>query len=566
MRTRIMDSLEWLENGPMGFGACEYINQFYDWMSFDDAPYPNSAMSAEEADAIARMCRLMNQMCEETPGDVTDEDLIRTGWLGRIQSEARETLAVFLKRGIFSDDAEEAEPSFEAGQARARSGKRTNFILEQGLLFIDANPVSRALSQKASAWRAGVPMHWMRDWATEFPIYVNNAKGAVLTDVDGHDYDDFCLGDTPSMFGHARPELAAAIADQAAQGVGFMLPTETANDVGTLLAQRFGLPVWQVATTASDANRAAIRWARAVTGRSKILVFDGCYHGMVDDCFVALYHGRPANKKGLIGQIRDQTETTAVVPFNDIPALQAVLRTGEIAAVLAEPVMTNCGMILPQPGFHRALRDLTAQYGTLLILDETHTLSSGPAGYTGEHGLQPDMLVIGKAIAGGVPAAVWGVTAGLDARMTAAQAAAGPGSSGIGTTLSGNALAMRAMQVMLTEIMTADTYARMLEGADRLVKGLRAVIDHHDLPWSVVHVGARAELIFSATPPHDAAAMRGVLDDSLVKAFHLFLINRGILIAPFHNMMLISPQTSDDAIDRLVAATERFATHFRALS
>ncbi len=406
-------------------------------------------------------------------------------------------------------------------------------------------------------------MHWMRDWATPFPIYVKNAKGAVLTDVDGHDYDDFCLGDTPSMFGHARSELTAAIADQAAKGVGFMLPTETANAVGTLLVQRFGLPQWQVATTASDANRAAIRWARAVTGRANILVFDGCYHGMVDDCFVGLYDGKPANKKGLIGQIRDQTETTTVIPFNDVPALEAALRTGKIAAVLAEPVMTNCGMILPQPGFHKALRERTAQYGTLLILDETHTLSSGPSGYSGEHGLKPDMLVIGKAIAGGVPAAVWGVTSDLATRVNVAEAVAGPGSSGIGTTLSGNALAMRAMHVMLTEVMTDDTYASMLHGAEQLVAALRDVIDRHALPWSVVHVGARAELIFAPQPPHDAAAMRAMLDPKRLEAFHLFLINQGVLIAPFHNMMLISPQTSGDAIDRLAAATERFAIAFR---
>ena len=439
----------------------------------------------------------------------------------------------------------------------------SDFISEQRELFAAANPISKALANGASAWRSGVPMHWMRDWATPFPIYVNNAKGAVLTDVDGHDYDDFCLGDTPSMFGHARPELAAAISEQARQGVGFMLPTETANDVGTRLAQRFGLPVWQVATTASDANRAAIRWARAATGRAKILVFDGCYHGMVDDCFVALYDGQPANKKGLIGQVRDQTETTTVIPFNDIAALEAALKTGEIAAVLAEPVMTNCGMILPQPGFHRVLRDLTKRHGTLLILDETHTLSSGPSGYSGEHGLQPDMLVIGKAIAGGIPAAVWGVTADLADRMDAAQAAAGPGSSGIGTTLSGNALAMRAMHVMLTEVMSEDAYALMLDGAEHLVAGLRDVIDRHDLPWSVVHVGARAELIFAPQPPHTAAAMRDALNERLLKAFRLFLINQGVLIAPFHNMMLISPQTSDEAIGRLVAAVGRFVIHFR---
>lgn len=401
-------------------------------------------------------------------------------------------------------------------------------------------------------------MHWMRDWATPFPIYVKYAKAATVTDADGHEYDDLCL-----KFGHARPELQAAIARQAGEGVGFMLPTMLANEVGDLLRERFGLYQWQVATTASDANRAAIRWARGMTKRDRILVFDGCYHGMVDDCFVALYNGQPANKKGLIGQVRDQTETTTVVPFNDIPALEAALAKGDIAAVLAEPVMTNFGMILPQPGFHKALRDLTARHGALLILDETHTLSSGPAGYMGAHGLQPDIFTCGKAIAGGIPAAVWGVTAEVAARMDAVQAETGPGQSGIGTTLSGNALVMAAIHCMLTEVMTDTAYAHMLSGADMLVRGLRDLIDRHELPWCVVHVGARAELIFAPQPPHDAASMRPHLDHDLLEAFHTFLINRGILIAPFHNMMLISPQTESAAIQRLIDAIEAFVPYYK---
>lgn len=441
-----------------------------------------------------------------------------------------------------------------------------SFISEQREIFEAAHPQSETLSLKASAWRGGVPMHWMRDWATPFPIYVKFASRAKLTDVDGHDYDDFCLGDTPSMFGHARPELQAAIAEQAGEGVGYMLPSPLANAVGTLLQDRFGMAQWQVATTASDANRAVIRWARAITGRAKILVFDGCYHGMVDDCFVALYDGKPANKKGLIGQVYDQTETTTVIPFNDIAALEAALAAGDIAAVLCEPVMTNCGMIQPVDGFHAALADLTRKAGTLLIMDETHTLSSGPGGYCGVHGLEPDMFLVGKAIAGGIPAAVWGVTAEVAARMDAAQAAIGPGQSGIGTTLSGNALVMRAIHTVLTEIATPAAYTHMLKGAERLVAGLREVIARRSLPWCVVNVGARAELVFAPEPPKNAAAMREVLDHERLEAFHLYLINQGVLIAPFHNMMLISPQTEDVAIDRLVEAVDRFADRTQGLT
>ena len=433
------------------------------------------------------------------------------------------------------------------------------FLSQQRDIFTAAHPKSQVLAAQASAWRGGVPMHWMRDWATPFPLYVESAKGAKLTVVDGYEYDDFCLGDTPSMFGHARPELAAAIAKQASEGVGFMLPTPLANEVGDLLRERFGLAQWQVATTASDANRAVIRWARAITRRDKILVFDGCYHGMVDDCFVALYDGVAANKRGLIGQVTDQARTTKVIPFNDLRALSQALAEGDVAAVLAEPVMTNCGMIQPVEGFNEALRELCTQYGTLLILDETHTLSSGVSGYSGAHDLKPDMFVVGKAIAGGIPAAVWGVTAEIAARMDVAQAEIGQGQSGIGTTLSGNALVMAAIRTMLTEVMTEEGYKHMLRGAAYLVAGLRDVIKRNDLPWSVVHVGARAELIFAPQAPKNAEDMRQHLDPDLLEAFHLYLINKGVLIAPFHNMMLISPQTGFDAIDRLVSAVASFS-------
>ena len=433
------------------------------------------------------------------------------------------------------------------------------FLSKQRGIFIAAHPKSRELAGQASAWRDGVPMHWMRDWATPFPLYVEAAKGAKLTVVDGYEYDDFCLGDTPSMFGHARPELAAAIAKQAGEGVGFMLPTPLANTVGDLLRERFSMAQWQVATTASDANRAVIRWARAITRRDKILVFDGCYHGMVDDCLVALYDGVAANKAGLIGQIINQARTTKVIPFNDPAVLAKALSEGDVAAVLAEPVMTNCGMIQPIEGFHDHLRELCTRHGTLLILDETHTLSSGPSGYAGVHDLKPNMFVVGKAIAGGIPAAVWGVTAEIAARMDAAQAEIGPGQSGIGTTLSGNALVMAAIRTMLTEVMTDEAYKHMLRGATYLVAGLRDVIKRHDLPWTVVHVGARAELIFAPEPPKSAGDMRRHLDPDLIEAFHLYLINKGVLIAPFHNMMLISPQTGFDAIDRLVSAVADFS-------
>ena len=430
-------------------------------------------------------------------------------------------------------------------------------------------------------WLFGAPFHWMNDWASPSAMIAEDGEGAVLTDIDDNTYDDFCLGDTPGMFGHGRPEIARAIAEQARRGATFMLPTVEAADVSALLAERFGLPFWQTTLSASDANRAVIRWARAVTGKSVIVVFDGCYHGMVEDCFVELRHGRTRPDAGLIGQVFDMTKTTRAVPFNDVGALEAALAMGDVAAVLAEPAMTNCGMILPEANFWKRAQALAKKAGALLVLDETHTLSSGPGGATKAWGLAPDALVIGKAIAGGFPAAVWGVSAELAEKIqtyrTAGfqpantgdgrQDAGGPklGRSGIGTTLAGNAMGIAAIGATLREVATPAAYDVMLKGADELVAKLRSVIAKRALPWCVVHVGARAEIVFAPAPPKDAAAMRSALAQTeLNQALHLYLINRGVLIAPFHMMMLVCPATTTQQIDRLVGAVDSFAVELNA--
>lgn len=443
-----------------------------------------------------------------------------------------------------------------------------NLIARETQTFLDAHPGSAARAGALKAhWLFGAPFHWMNDWAAPAAIVAGDGDGAVLTDIDGNAYDDFCLGDTPGMFGHARPEIARAVAAQAQRGTTFMLPTEEAAGVGALLAERFGLPLWQTALSASDANRAAIRWARAVTGKPVIVVFDGCYHGMVEDCFVEIRHGRTRPDPGLIGQVFDMTRTTRAVPFNDLGALEAVLAQGDVAAVLAEPAMTNCGMILPEENFHKRLRALTGKAGALLILDETHTLSTGPGGATGAWRLAPDALVIGKAIAGGFPAAVWGVSAELGGKIQSWTGgdAGGPrtGRSGIGTTLAGNAMGIAAIGATLRELATPEAYAAMLAGADMLVAELRGMIARRGLPWCVVHVGARAEIVFAPEPPRNAAEMRPALAQAeLNQALHLYLINRGVLIAPFHMMMLVSPATTAQQIDRLVAAVDSFAAEY----
>jgi len=402
----------------------------------------------------------------------------------------------------------------------------------------------------------GVPMHWMRDWSMPYPFVVESARGAVLHDVDGNDYADFCLGDTGSMFGHSPPPVAEAIARQASRGLTYMLPTADTIAVGRLLAERFGLPQWQVATTATDANRFALRVARAITGRPRILVFNGCYHGTVDETFVRLVGGRAVHRPGLLGQAADLTPLARIVEFNDLPALTAELAHGDVACVIAEPVMTNSCMVLPEPGFHAGLRRLTRAAGTLLLIDETHTISTGPGGYTRAHGLEPDLFVVGKPIAGGVPASVWGFTDEVARRLTEVRAATPAGHSGMGTTLSANALAIAAMRATLEHVMTDEAYAHMDALAARLADGLTGIVRNYGLSWHVVRVGARVEFVCAPGPLRNGSEAEAAHAPALEQAIHLALLNRGCLIAPFHNMMLVSPATSAGQVDTLCAAFE----------
>ncbi len=429
--------------------------------------------------------------------------------------------------------------------------------------FLAANPRSVELAARArQSLFGGVPMHWMSDWSTPVPLFVERAQGARFIDVDGHDYVDFCLGDTGSMFGHSPEPVAQALREQAGNGLTSMLPGEDAVVCGELLADRFGLPYWQVTATATDANRYAIRWARAITGRKVLLVFDGCYHGTVDDVMVRWRDGRTVHRSGQIGQVRNLTQHSRAVPFNDLAALEAALAPGDVAAVLCEPALTNIGMVLPQEGFLQRVRALTRQYGSLLIIDETHTISTGPGGCTREWGLEPDFFTLGKAVAGGVPAAVYGCTTAMAqamqlARQHASESSFGHGHSGMGTTLSANALAMHCMRATLEQVMTGHAYAHMLALAAQLAGGLRALIARHQLSWSVTELGARCEFQFCPQPPQNGAEAEAAFHDSLQQALHLFLINRGILITPFHNMTLCCPATSAADVDRLVATLDQ---------
>ena len=421
--------------------------------------------------------------------------------------------------------------------------------------FIATHPRSMAQAQAARAhYLFGVPLHWMRDWPSPATLAVAHAQGVTLTCADGHTYRDFCLGDTGAMFGHSPAPLARAIATQALQGLTCMLPSTRAVAVGEGLARVFGLPRWQLALSASDANRFVLRWARAITGRPQLLVFDGCYHGAVDDTLVDMHpaDGTTLPRASVLGQVHNHHAFTRVVPFNDLAALDAALARGDVAALLAEPALTNFGLVPPVDGFWAAARALCRRHGVLFVMDETHTVSTALGGYARAHGLEPDILVVGKAVAGGLPCAVYGFTDAVADRMTAAKEAAPDGHSGIGTTLAGNALALTALDAALTHLHTPAAYDHMLGTAASLADGLRARLRAAGRPWTVTRLGARLELQFMDHTPRDAQDVRDHAQGELEALTHLFMLNRGVLLTPFHSMMLASPATTAADVQRLL--------------
>ena len=449
--------------------------------------------------------------------------------------------------------------------AGVQADRLTAFATREANRYTRSRPKSaKALAEGAGVFLNGVPMHWMRDWPMPHLPLVAEAKGARITDIDGYGIDDFCLGDTGSMFGHSPKPVAQAIRKQARAGLTYMLPTESAMEAGRLLTKRFGAFRWQIATTATDANRFALRVARAVTGRPKVLVFHGCYHGTLDDTMVELAEGRTVNRAGLVGQVQDLSLGAVVCEFNDLAGAEAALANGDVAAILTEPVMTNSCMVLPADGFHDGLRALSRRYGALLSMDETHTLSSGLGGYTRLHGLSPDMFVVGKCVAGGMPTAVWGVTDEVATLFAAYDAARPPGHSGMGTTLSANPMQFACLVATLSEVMTKEAYTHMEEGAVRLAAGLQAAIVTRGAPWHVVRVGARVEFICAPGPLHNGTEAAAAHQPRVEAAVHTALLNRGCLIAPFHNMMLVSPATKTRQIDRLVLAFDEILSELFA--
>src|SRR3954447_1897634 len=350
--------------------------------------------------------------------------------------------------------------------------------------FAQRNPRSQQAYGRADHLFGRVPMTWMNKNAGGFPLYVDQARGARLTDIDGHEYVDFCLGDTGAMAGHSPAPVVTAVTRRLGElgGASTMLPTEDAAAVGAELSRRFGLPVWSFALSATDANRWAIRLLRAVTGRSRILVNSYCYHGSVDESLIVVGpDGRPRSREGNVGAPTDVTRTSRVAEYNDLDGLERELAHGDVAAVLMEPALTNIGIVLPEPGYLDGVRRLTRRHGTYLINDETHTFSAGPGGATAAWGLSPDVVTIGKAIGGGVPVGAYGLSAKLAAALTGRADLDLVDMGGVGGTLAGNPVSMAATRATLEEVLTADAFTGMIAVATVFAEGVREILDRHGL-------------------------------------------------------------------------------------
>ncbi|MFM1951263.1 MAG: hypothetical protein RJA33_57 [Actinomycetota bacterium] len=422
--------------------------------------------------------------------------------------------------------------------------------------FLDLHKEStKAFTQSSKVMHEGVPMSWMAKWPGAHPVFIKEAKGAHFTDLDGHDYIDFCLGDTGSMTGHSPAATVNAVKAQIDKGITAMLPSEDASIVSDLLRERFGLPLWQFTVSATDANRHVIRYARMITGRDKIVVIDRCYHGSVDETFATLDNaGNTVKREGNIGAPVALDVTTRVVEFNDLAAMEAALSKGDVAAILMEPAMTNIGIVLPVDGYLKGVEELCKKYGTLLIIDETHTISVGPGGMTKQLGLKPDFFTIGKALAAGIPVGTFGMTQAVADAIKARVEIEKIDTGGIGGTLAGNILALAAMRATLEDVLTEANFARMIELGDRWSDGVDAAIKEFDLDWHCNRLGARGEYIFKGKAPRTGKEAADSGDFALEQYIHLRLLNDGFLLTPFHNMALMCPDTTAADVDAHTAA------------
>jgi glutamate-1-semialdehyde 2,1-aminomutase len=419
--------------------------------------------------------------------------------------------------------------------------------------FASRNPKSRAAYEKADHLFGRVPMTWMNKKAGGFPVYFDRAVGNRIWDIDGNEYIDFALGDTGAMAGHSNPVVVEAIEKRVKHlgGLTTMLPTEDAEWVAANLSERFGMAKWSFSLTATDANRWAIRLVRAITGKPKILFNAYCYHGSVDEALIVVGpDGDGMSRPGNVGSPVDVTETSRVAEFNDLEGLERQLKHGDVAAVLIEPAMTNIGIVLPEPGYLAGVRELTRKYDALLIIDETHTFSAGYGGMTKRDNLEPDVFVIGKAIAGGIPTGTYGLSADFAAKVLARTDLDLVDMGGVGGTLAGNPLSVAAMRATLEHVLTEEAFEKMIDLATYFTKGVNELFDRYGLPWAINQLGARAEYRFAKPYPITGTAAYEAADAELEDFLHVYLANRGILLTPFHNMALMCPTTTKDDVDK----------------
>ena len=423
---------------------------------------------------------------------------------------------------------------------------------EERATYATRSPRSRELYEQADHLFGRVPMTWMNKWAGGYPLYLASAHGNRITDVDGNEYIDFALGDTGAMAGHSPEATVKAVQERIGVegGITTMMPSADAEWVAADLTRRFGLPLWSFSLTATDANRWALRLARMVTGRPKVAAFSYCYHGSVDETFVQMGpDGTTELRRGNVGAPSPIADTTRAVEFNDLDSVERALAHGDVAVLIMEPALTNIGIVLPEPGFLEGVTELCRKHGTLLLIDETHTISAGPGGCTRAWGLEPDILVIGNSIGGGIPSGAYGITERIAVMVKEHPDADLIDVGGVGGTLAGNVLSTAAMRATLGDVLTDAAFEHMITLATRFTEGVVATLEEYDVPWSISQLGARAEYRFARPAPRTGTESAHAEDDHLDEYLHLFMANRGVLMTPFHNMALMCPTTTAADVD-----------------
>jgi glutamate-1-semialdehyde 2,1-aminomutase len=438
------------------------------------------------------------------------------------------------------------------------SRERLRAIRERELArFAELRPRGMQLLEQAKAnMPNGVPMAWMATLYDHPPIVVERGSGARFEDVDGNTYLDFNLADTSMFTGHGAEPLARAARDRVAAGSQFLLPTEDADEVAAELGTRFGLPSWQFTLSATQANTEAIRVARAVTGRSRVLMFDGKYHGHADELIGEL-HGEQVVPEGL-GVPPEATRHVRMVQYNDLEAVERELERGVVACVLAEAAVTNTGVIQPAEGFHAGLRRLTTEAGALLVIDETHTLVAGPGGLTVRWGLQPDMLVVGKSISGGIPLGAYGMTAAIAEVLEHRPSASAGEEVATGGTLFGNALSLAAARAALKEVLIEDAYEHAAALGQRLADGIEASAAANGLEWRAHRLFNRSGYTHAPELPSNALEARSTFDLELYNAQRLYMANRGVWEAIYSAGPACGIQTTAADVDRYLTVLEDF--------